>query len=88
MRMNNKGEITIIELIVIFTVVATLFSIIGGSIFKASTEALLYNEKYGKHYTTWQFVTAGDTIKSFLEGGQQSTQNININGAIPVKIAN
>jgi hypothetical protein len=46
----------------------------------------LYNEKFGTHYTWQQFYFAGDTIKSFLNPGRQSTQNYNINGAIPIKI--
>jgi transcriptional regulator of met regulon len=33
-----------------------------------------------------KFFWAGETIKEFLNQGKQSTQNININGSIPVKI--
>ncbi len=33
-------------------------------------DAILYNEKYGTHYTTKQFFWAGETIKSFLNEGK------------------
>jgi hypothetical protein len=52
----------------------------------AKNEALLYNQKYKTQYTTSQFFWAGETIKSFLNEGKQTTQNINFNGAIPLKI--
>lgn len=53
---------------------------------QAEIESRLYNGRYHTNYTPYDFFWSGDTIKIFLEGGPQSTQNININGALPVKI--
>lgn len=54
--------------------------------FSAKNESMLYNQKFNTKYTTSQFFWAGATIKSFLNEGKQTTQNINFNGAIPLKI--
>ena len=52
----------------------------------SSIECRLYNEKYGTNYTQDDFFWSGETIKKFLEGGPQTTQNINIKGSIPVSL--
>ncbi len=55
---------------------------------QSAIEARLYNDKYGTLYTTDDFFWSGETIKSMLTGGIQSTQNLNINGSIPVNVIN
>lgn len=52
----------------------------------AEVESNLYNQKYGTSYTQREFFWGGETIKSFLNGGEQTTQNIRIDGALPVVI--
>jgi hypothetical protein len=54
--------------------------------FSAKNEAILYNQRLGTKYTTSQFFWAGETIKSLLNEGKQTTQNLNINGAMPVRL--
>jgi hypothetical protein len=44
----------------------------------AISDCKLYNDKFGTHYTTGQFFWSGETIKSFLNQGEQKTYNLNI----------
>jgi len=57
------------------------------TILPARVEARLYNAQFGTCYTTWEFVCAGDTIKSFLNKGKQETQNFNFDKPIELKIS-
>jgi hypothetical protein len=66
-----------------FTIVIVIVPIFY---FGAKQECVLYNQKFGTTYTVWQFFWAGDTIKSFINQGEQKVQNIKIEGAIPVEI--
>lgn len=77
--MDNKGQLTIVEYVVILAILAVSSSIICQEFFQSKTEARLYNEKFGKNYTQWDFLFAGNTIKTFLNGGEQKTFNINGN---------
>jgi len=94
MRLNNKGFydsffITDIFMSLIFFMVLVVFPM-GAFIShknSAEIESRMYNEKYGTHYTAHDFFWSGGTIKEYLNGGKQNTQNLNINGAIPVTIA-
>lgn len=83
--MENKGFFLFefIMIIVIFSVIVLTFV---GKFYSSKVEARLYNNKYGTDYTTADFLWSGGTIKEFLQGGKQNTQNINFGGAIPVKI--
>jgi len=77
------------EMIVIpaFSLVIVIFLLAAPiAWFSAKNEAILYNQKFNTKYTTSQFFWAGETIKSFLNEGKQTTQNINFNGMIPLKI--
>lgn len=72
----------VIPLIIVAMVIIVFFA----CWFSSSREASLYNGKFGTQYTTSDFFWAGDTVKEFINQGKQSTQNININGTIPVKL--
>jgi len=48
----------------------------------AGVEVRLYNEMYGKNYTTAEFFWAGDTIKDYLNKGKQETINLNVDGVV------
>jgi hypothetical protein len=73
---------------IIAVVMGTIILMFGVyAYFSCQREARLYNQRFNKNYTTWDFFWAGETIKSFLNEGKQETQNINIKGAIPVKIS-
>lgn len=87
--MNNKGQGT--ELLIAFSIMFGLMAVmVGTKVYvqeqRAEIEAALYNQKYGTNYTTHDFFWSGDTIKTFLNGGTQTTQNINIKGAMPVQV--
>lgn len=58
----------------ILTLGVGLYCIVG--IPTAAKEARLYNEHFNTHYTTSDFFWAGDTIKSFLNKGEQKTINL------------
>jgi hypothetical protein len=84
-KLNKKEGITTIEIMLLLTIFLVFTSLF--CFFKEkATETKLYNENFGKHYTVWDFIWAGDTIKEFLNGGKQTTNNLNINGTIPVRI--
>lgn len=76
--MNNKGEMTAIELMIICCIFGLLLAIFIPAFFRPRIEAEIYNEKYGTNYTKWDFFWAGDTIKDYLEDGKKSTLNLNI----------
>jgi hypothetical protein len=82
--MNKRG--TVIDWMIVILTIIFLFMLVIPSFFGAKVEARLYNQKFNKNYTTWDFIFAGQTIKEFLNGGKQQTNNINLNGAIPIKI--
>lgn len=60
-------------LVIVFPVtVVTVFSYK-----QAESESKLYNETYGKSYTAADFFFAGQTIKDYLNKGQNTTVNLN-----------
>ena len=74
--------VTVLLIVTIF-----IFLCLFGVCYPASiTEARLYNEKYATNYTSWDFFWAGESIRSFLNEGRQTTQNIKIEGSVPVTI--
>ena len=75
----------VISIMMIILLAAIIIVPVG--YFSAKHEAQLYNQKFGTHYTVSEFFWAGDTIKEFLNQGKQTTQNIKIEGSIPVIIA-
>lgn len=79
MKNINKKGITIAETMIIIVIMIILLPVFM-ALKSASVEANLYNEKFNKTYSKWDFFWAGDTIKEFLNGGKQSTHNINIKG--------
>ena len=44
----------------------------------AKVEARLYNQKFGTSYTSSDFFWAGDTVKSYVNKGEQKTFNLNL----------
>ena len=89
--MNDFLEDIVFPILIVIFLVSLIMGLVIGEItpfawFTAKNEAFLYNKKYNTQYTTSQFFWAGETIKSFLNEGKQTTQNLNINGAIPVSI--
>jgi len=44
----------------------------------AKVEARLYNQKFNTTYTTSDFFWAGDTVKSYVNKGEQKTFNLNV----------
>jgi hypothetical protein len=80
-----KG-LVVFELILV--VILCCLTVFGVCLFfgTPAIEARLYNEKFNKHYSAWDFMLAGSTIKEFLNGGKQDTHNYKIEGAIPIKI--
>lgn len=50
---------------------------IAFSINQAESEAKLYNNTYGTAYTRKDFFFAGNTIKDYLNKGQNTTLNVN-----------
>lgn len=74
---NNKGEV-VIEIVMV-SIFLILCSVVIASIFiTPKTEARLFNEKFGTHYTAQDFLLAGDAIKSHLTSGVVNTSNLNL----------
>lgn len=88
--MNKKAfvEITVMEAMIVVMFIMIPLSAIVPRMMSSKIECKLYNEKYNKEYTTWDFFWSGETIKSFLSPGVQTTQNVNVSGAMPVKLVN
>lgn len=64
-------------------VISIIFSLAFGFISfcfwnTSKNDALLYNQKFGTTYTASQFFWSGDTIKSFINEGHNSTLNLKI----------
>lgn len=53
--------------------------------FPAIYKAKLYNQKFNTHYSTLDFAFAEDTILSYINQGEQKTDNIEINKPIELK---
>ena len=71
----GQGLIMISIVVVVgISLVIGLAAIIGIPI--AQTECRLYNAQYNTHYTVSEFFWAGDTIKNFLNKGEQKTFNV------------
>ena len=66
---------TIVGLFLLFSIVSTPMIFISYK--TAVYESQLYNERFGTHYSVSQFFWAGDTIKSYLNTGEQKTFNVN-----------
>lgn len=84
--MNKRGQLTVVEYLIIACILFMLPVLILQPFFRCHAEARMYNEKFGKNYTQWDFLFAGDTIKTFLNGGEQKTFNINGNATPLVAI--
>jgi hypothetical protein len=92
-RSLNKGEDMkdfFMQFLFVFSLLFFIGTIVGFPIFcqlkSAEIEASLYNKKFGTSYTQREFFWSGHTIKSFLNEGKQETKNINISGAMPIKM--
>lgn len=73
----GQGLIMIsIVVIVGMGLIIGLIAVIG--IPMAQIECRLYNARFDTHYTTSEFFWAGDTIKNFLNTGEQKTLNVNV----------
>jgi hypothetical protein len=77
--MNRRGEIAFIEIMMVLSICALIIAIIAPNIFRPKYEAKLYNERYGTSYTWKDFMFAGETIKSYLNEGENKTLNLKIN---------
>jgi hypothetical protein len=82
--MNKKGQAELI--IVPIIIILIVGGLILGNWIASGHQAKLLNEKWGTHYTQSECFWAPKTILSFINGGEQKTQNINIKGAIPVQM--
>ena len=62
-------------------IVITVILIAGPTIFcswkAAGVEAKLYNSRFNTQYTAREFFWAGETIKSYINKGEQKTFNVN-----------
>lgn len=84
----RKGlcEIDILIIVSLVAIVCLLVSAPIAAWTRAGIESKMYNQKFGTSYTQHDFFWSGDTVKLFLNGGVQSTQNINFKCATPVKL--
>jgi hypothetical protein len=86
---NKKGEIYWHDFIPLFFIIIIIL-MVGVAIWcnwiASGRQCRLYNEKFGTNYQQADCFFCQNTIQSFLNGGEQKTQNINLNGAIPIKV--
>ena len=87
--MNNKGYFDLMDYFPLF-LFGSLFIVgiilVSCAWVASGVNAKIYNDKFGTHYTQAEFFWCQTTIRSFVEGGEQKTQNININGYLPLKV--
>ena len=74
--MDNAEKCGLILIIIILVLLFICLPVL--TYLRNGTETRLFNERYGTKYTKSDFFLSGDTIKNYLNRGEQKTFNIDI----------